>query len=247
MNYCDLNEYEDYIENIEFFLKEKCLQICIINSELKNRKKIYIKDIEEISEIIVVDDGSSDKTTEIANSIESEKIKVFTLDKNRGKGYALNYGLKIAMKNATIIGFLDGDLGNTASEVEKLITPIINNECDVTIAKFPPAKKKGGLGFVKNLAKESVKEMTGVELTSTLSGQRIFKKEVLEKFKEMPYGYGVEVGMTIDILKNNFKIEEVLVNMTHSETGRDLKGFIHRGKQFYHIKKVVRQKKKEWR
>ena len=48
MNYCDLNEYEDYIENIEFFLKEKCLQICIINSELKNRKKIYIKDIEEI-------------------------------------------------------------------------------------------------------------------------------------------------------------------------------------------------------
>lgn len=48
MNYCDLNEYEDYIENIEFFFKEKCLQICIINSELKNRKKIYIKDIEEI-------------------------------------------------------------------------------------------------------------------------------------------------------------------------------------------------------
>ena len=52
------------------------------------------------------------------------------------------------MKKADIIGFLDGDLGNTASEVEKLITPIINNECDVTIAKFPPAKKKGGLGFV---------------------------------------------------------------------------------------------------
>ena len=48
MNYCDLNEYEDYIENIEFFFKEKCLQIYIINSELKNRKKIYIKDIEEI-------------------------------------------------------------------------------------------------------------------------------------------------------------------------------------------------------
>ena len=84
-------------------------------------------------EIILIDDGSSDKTTEIANSIESEKIKVFTLDKNRGKGYALNYGLKKTMKNATIIGFLDGDLGNTASEVEKLITPIINNECDVTI------------------------------------------------------------------------------------------------------------------
>ena len=99
----------------------------------------------------------------------------------------------------------------------------------------------------KECVKESVKEMTGVELTSTLSGQRIFKKEVLEIFDEIPFGYGVEVGMTIDILKHNFKIKEILVNMTHSETGRDLKGFIHRGKQFYHIKKVVRQKKKEWR
>ena len=214
-----------------------------------------IKDIKEIDEIIVVDDGSSDKTSEVAKSVKSDKINVITQSQNRGKGYALNNGLKEAMKKADIIGFLDGDLGNTASEVEKLITPIINNECDVTIAKFPPAKKKGGsesfakggLGFVKNLAKESVKEMTGVELTSTLSGQRIFKKEVLEIFDEIPFGYGVEVGMTIDILKNNFKIEEVLVNMTHSETGRDLKGFIHRGKQFYHIKKVVRQKKKEWR
>ena len=178
---------------------------------------------------------------------ESEKIKVFTLDKNRGKGYALNYGLKIAMKNATIIGFLDGDLGSTSSEVKKLITPILNNEADVIIAKFPPATKKGGLGFVKRLAKESVLEMTGKELDATLSGQRIFKKEVLEKFKEMPYGYGVEVGMTIDILKHGYTVKEVLVNMTHSETGRNLKGFIHRGKQFYHIKKVLRQKKKEWR
>ena len=189
----------------------------------------------------------SDKTTEKASQVQSEKIKVFTLDKNKGKGFALNYGLKIAMENADIIGFLDGDLGSSSSEVEKLITPIINNEADVIIAKFPPAKKKGGLGFVKGLAKQSVLDMTGEELDATLSGQRLFKKEVLQQFEEIPFGYGVEVGMTIDILKKGYKIKEVLVNMTHSETGRDLKGFIHRGKQYYHIKKVLRKKKKEWR
>lgn len=206
-----------------------------------------IKSIETINQIIVVDDGSSDKTTEKASQVQSEKIKVFTLDKNKGKGFALNYGLKIAMENADIIGFLDGDLGSSSSEVEKLITPIINNEADVIIAKFPPAKKKGGLGFVKGLAKQSVLDMTGEELEATLSGQRLFKKEVLQQFEEIPFGYGVEVGMTIDILKKGYKIKEVLVNMTHSETGRDLKGFIHRGKQYYHIKKVLRKKKKEWR
>ncbi|MGL5717008.1 MAG: glycosyltransferase family 2 protein [Paraclostridium sp.] len=206
-----------------------------------------IVNIKEIDEIIVIDDGSSDNTTEVAKSVDSDKIKVFKLDKNRGKGYALNYGLDIAMEKATIIGFLDGDLGSSSSETIKLIQPVIKNEVDVTIAKFPPAKKKGGMGFVKRLAKESVYEMTGVNLDSTISGQRIFKREVLGKFKEIPYGYGVEVGMTIDILKYGYSIKEILVNMTHSETGRDLKGFIHRGKQFYHIKKIVSKKKKEWR
>lgn len=206
-----------------------------------------IKNIASISEILVIDDGSSDDTFEKAKTYESEKIKVFKLEKNSGKGFALNYGLKKSLEKSDIIGFLDGDLGETACEVEKLIIPILENKCDVTIAKFPPAKKKGGLGFVKNLAKQSVLDMTGVELTSTLSGQRIFKKEVLEKFDKIPYGYGVEVGMTIDILKYGYHIEEILVNMTHSETGRNLKGFIHRGKQYYHIKKVLREKKKEWR
>ena len=137
-----------------------------------------IKDIEEISEIIVVDDGSSDNTSKVAKEVKSPKITVITQDKNRGKGYALNNGLKIAMEKADIIGFLDADLGSSSKEVSKLITPILNNEADVIIAKFPPAKKKGGLGFVKGLAKSSVLEMTGVELDATLSGQRIFKKEV---------------------------------------------------------------------
>ena len=218
------------------------------NEEVKIKDTLEsIKGIKEINEIIVVDDGSTDKTTKIASEVNSEKIVVLKLDKNRGKGYALNYGLKIAMKNAEIIGFLDADLGSSANDVKKLIDPILNDEADVVIAKFPPAKKKGGLGFVKGLAKDSVFEMTGVELDATLSGQRLFKKEVLEKFKEIPFGYGVEVGMTIDILKHGYKIKEVLVNMTHNETGRDLKGFIHRGKQYYHIKKDLKKKKKEWR
>ena len=206
-----------------------------------------IKDIDEINEIIVVDDGSSDNTYEVALSVKSDKINVLKLDKNRGKGYALNFGLKEAKKKANIIGFLDADLGSSSNDVKKLIYPILNDEADVIIAKFPPAKKKGGLGFVKGLAKNSVLEMTGVELDATLSGQRLFKKEVLELFNEIPFGYGVEVGMTIDILKYGHSIKEVLVDMTYNETGRNLKGFIHRGKQYYHIKKVIRQKKKEWR
>lgn len=204
------------------------------NEENKIKSTIEgIKDINCIDDIIIVDDGSSDNTFKIASSYDN--VKTLKLDNNMGKGFALNYGLKIAMQNSDIIGFLDADLGETSRDIEKLIYPVLDDECDVTIAKFPPAKKKGGFGLVKKLAKNGVKMLTGEELDSTLSGQRVFKKEVLQNFEEMPFGYGVEVGMTIDILKKGYKIKEVLVNMTHNETGRDLNGFIHRGKQFYHI------------
>ena len=73
--------------------------------------------IPEIDEIIVVDDGSSDSTYNIASSMNNVKIKTFKLDQNKGKGYALNYGLKIAMKKANIMGFVDADLGSTSSDV----------------------------------------------------------------------------------------------------------------------------------
>mgnify|MGYP003373735959 CR=1 FL=1 len=53
-----------------------------------------IANLDEIDEIVVVDDGSSDKTYDLIKSINSEKIKSFKLDKNSGKGYALNFGLK---------------------------------------------------------------------------------------------------------------------------------------------------------
>lgn len=200
---------------------------------------------EEVNEIIVIDDASTDKTADLVKAYESEKVKIFSLHKNSGKGHALNEGLKKINKASNIIGFLDADLGISSSDAIKLIKPILSSTADVTIAQFKPAKKKGGLGFVKKLAKNSVYELTGVELNSTLSGQRFFKKEVLDIFDEIPYGYGVEVGMTVDILNSGFRVKEVLVDMTHAETGRDLKGFIHRGKQYLHIKMIVAKKKRE--
>ena len=102
------------------------------------------------------------------------------------------------------------------------------------------------MGFVKRLDRDSVYELTGVELNATISGQRAFRREVIERFDSIPDGYGVEVGMTIDILKWNYKVKEYIVDMTHNETGRDLSGFIHRGKQYIHIRNIVNKKRKEW-
>ncbi|KGF12253.1 glycosyl transferase [Peptostreptococcus sp. MV1] len=206
-----------------------------------------IKDIEIIDQIVVVDDGSSDGTAKVIENYKSNKLVYAIQNPNQGKGHALEKGLELASKDADIIVFLDADVGVTSSEIAKVIKPVLEGQCDVSIARFKPASKKGGMGFVKRLAKDSVYEMTGVELNATISGQRAFRREVISRFDHMPEGYGVEVGMTIDILKWGYTIKEVMVDMTHNETGRDLSGFIHRGKQYLHIKKIVKQKKREWR
>ncbi len=206
----------------------------------------HIVDIDIINEILVVDDGSKDNTAELLAAYKNSKVKYWKQNPNQGKGKALEKGLEMLDKDSEIVVFLDADIGKTSSEVIKIIQPVINGECDVAIAKFRPAKKKGGMGFVKRLARDSVYELTGVKLDSTISGQRAFKREVIERFDSIPDGYGVEVGMTIDILKWNYSVKEYLVDMTHNETGRDLSGFVHRGKQYLHIKKIVKQKKQEW-
>jgi len=185
-----------------------------------------------VNRIVVIDDGSIDDTFSIA---QKSGAIVYRFDKNKGKGYALQYGVQKVIADSDVIVFLDADLADTAREVDKLIIPLLENKADVTIAKFPPAKKKGGFGLVKNLAKFGVRFYTGHTIHTSLSGQRAFRAQVLKSIPHISAGYGVEVGMTIDILNMGFRIQEVEVNMTHRETGRNLKGFIHRGKQFYHI------------
>lgn len=193
-----------------------------------------VKSIKCVNEIIVIDDGSEDETYKIAKEMGAATYKT---QSNAGKGEALNLGLEKA--TGDIIVFLDADLGISAKEAEKLILPVLDGKADVTVAKFPRAKKKGGFGFVKRLARGGVKFFAGKTIDSVLSGQRVFKKEVLDKLGPMESGYGVEVGMTIDILNMGYNIQEVEVKMTHAETGRNLKGFTHRGKQFWHILKVL--------
>lgn len=185
-------------------------------------------------ELVVIDDGSVDRTSEKAATCGARVIK---LDNNLGKGGALRQGIKSA--TGDIIVFLDADLRESSREVYKLIEPILNHKADVTIAKFKPVRGKKGFGLVKTLARWGIKFFTGKSVSSGLSGQRAFRREVLEAIGSIPDGYGLEVGMLIDILKKGFCVMEVDVDMRHDVTGRDLKGFLHRGRQFADILNVL--------
>lgn len=189
-----------------------------------------LQGLDLLSEIVVVDDASTDRTAELARSLG---VVVYTLPENSGKGGALNWGA--ARVSGDIIVLLDADLGDTAAEAAKLIRPVLAGEVDMTIARFPPAQRKGGFGLVKGLAKKGIKILGGPEVHSPLSGQRAMTREVMERVLPFASGYGVEVGLTVRVARMGYRISEIPVNMTHNETGRDLRGFMHRGKQFWHV------------
>jgi glycosyltransferase involved in cell wall biosynthesis len=195
-----------------------------------------VKSVGKVDQIIVVNDCSTDNTGELAKAAGAE---VVDLPKNLGKGGALNYGLQFV--KGDIIALIDGDLGKTAVDVEKLLDPVLSNKADMTIAKFPPAQKKGGFGMVTRLARKGIRLYTGLEVACPLSGQRVITRDVLGKIGSAPFesGFGVEVGLTIDVFRHGFRVREVPVQMKHAETGRDLAGFIHRGQQFAHVLLVL--------
>ena len=196
-----------------------------------------LKKVEHINEIVVVNDGSTDNTLDVVNDLN---VSVINLEKNYGKGYAM----KTAMSTLEYdyIAFIDGDLGNTSIEIEDLILPVINGEADVSIAKFPKrdtkTDSKGGFGIVKSFAKKGVCFFTKKEIDSSLSGQRVYRKEVIDKINYVPNNYGIEVAMTIQTFNNGFSIIEVPVTMKHRYSQRNFKGFLHRGKQFSDILKT---------
>jgi len=206
-------------------------KVSVIIPAYNEEKKIAntikaLKNIKEIKQIVVIDDCSKDNTGKIAENAGTQVIK---LPVNRGKGRALNIGAKYVKEN--IIALVDADLENTAIEVRKLIKPVVDGQTDLTIAIFPQALKKGGIGLVKNAASFGLKLITKKFFLAPLSGQRVMTRKVFENLLPFSPGFGVEVGMTIDACLKGYRIMEVQTNMRHTETGRNWAGFLHRGRQ----------------
>ncbi|HHX74433.1 MAG TPA: glycosyltransferase family 2 protein [Firmicutes bacterium] len=185
-----------------------------------------LQSVSAVGEIVVVDDGSRDLTAEKAKAAGAT---VVSLPRNAGKAGALAAGVKHA--RGDILCFVDADLGASAAGFARLIPPVVTGEADMVIAAFPPAARRGGFGLVKNFARAAIRLGGGFDSTSPLSGQRVLRREVWEQAGCGLRGFGVEVGLTIGSLRRGFCVCEIAVEMTHRETGRNLAGFWHRGRQ----------------
>lgn len=189
--------------------------------------------VEQVAHIIVVDDGSSDDTAGITRSAGAF---VITHSRNRGKAAAMTSGAAEAQRrgwDALPMLFVDADLADSAAEVGVLVTPVTDGEADMSIAVLPRQPGPGGgHGFVVRLSREGIKEFTGWEATQPLSGMRCLSRTAFEAAQPFARGWGVETGMTIDVLRAGLRVVEVPCAIQHRVTGADLRGQLHRAAQY---------------
>ncbi len=121
-----------------------------------------------IDEIIVVSDGSTDRTVEIARTFD---VRVVALRENCGKGYAMRVGVEHA--SCDVLFFVDGDMYVTEQHVQELVTPVLADECDMNIG----VRHRGAIINWFHLE---------MQCGPVLSGIRVMRRAV---FEEVPLQY----------------------------------------------------------
>lgn len=168
-----------------------------------------VKKVSEITQIIVVDDGSTDNTSGIVSKFTD--VILLKHEKNRGKGSAMKTGLKKVTND--IVLFLDADLSEINQyQVESIIKPILEGNADITKTKF-----KREAGRVTELTAKPLLQFFFPELNfdQPLSGQFAAIKSFLDKI-DLEHDYGVDIGIVLDADAQGMRIEEVDIgNMVH--------------------------------
>lgn len=213
----------------------------------------YLRESAPNTEIIVVDDGSKDRTAESAEKfftdVQDISARVVRYEQNRGKGFAVKTGMQAAA--ADIALFSDADLSTPISEMPKLIDPITAGENDVTfgsraldrslIGTHQPWRREQG-GKVFNLV---VRTLTGLPFWDTQCGFKAFNltkfRPLLDLMQIDRFGFDVEFLYVADL--HGLRLNEIPVRWDNDERSK-VNVFRDSLRMFNEVREIRRNAKK---
>jgi glycosyltransferase involved in cell wall biosynthesis len=169
-------------------------------------------------EIIVVDDGSTDRTRELAYQ---HKVTVLTNGANKGKGVALRRGFGHAQ--GEIVVTMDADGSHNPEDIPKLLEQVLNGATLVLGTRFGSEEGKQstkklnllGNGFI-NL---SIMLLTGKRITDSQSGFRAMRRSFVRELTLTSDGYEVETEVLVKALKNGNIVKEISLGTSRRKNG----------------------------
>jgi dolichyl-phosphate beta-glucosyltransferase len=186
----------------------------------------YLAEVAPNSELILVNDGSTDDTSAIAREVlATARVQTQLLENfpNRGKGAAVRRGLLAAQKPIGL--FFDADLSTPLEETPKVIEPIANDEVDIAFGsraldrrlignRQPWRREQAGRAF--NLI---VRAATGLPFWDTQCGFKAFRLEVCRPILESAQidGFAFDVELLYRARRSGLRLREIPVRWNHQE------------------------------
>lgn len=170
-------------------------------------------------EIICVVDGYLDKTLDEARKVKSLKVKVIGYEHNKGKGYAVRFGM--VRSKGDLVSFLDAGMDISPKGVMILMAHLDWYDADIIVGSKRHPVSRVNYPLFRHLLSIGyhlgVKILFGIPITDTQSGLKIFKREVLEKVlpRLLVKRYAMDIEMLAVAYQLGFKrIYEAPIEVT---------------------------------
>ena len=192
-------------------------------------ESVVKKSFQYVDDVLVVDDGSSDNTFQIAESSGAILLR-----------HPTNYGKGISLKDAfakvddyDVVVTIDGDGQHNPDEIPLLVKPIIDGKADLVngsrylngFDENTPAYRRVGqkvLDIATNIT-------AGTNVTDSQSGFRAFSGKTISCYKFRDPGFGIESEMLADAAENNLRILEVPITVRYDVENSSTKGPVTHG------------------